>query len=254
MKTKFRLLETGCNTAQVNMGIDESVLKHVSEGKSPPTIRFYSWKPPAVSIGYFQGIEEEVNLESCRKLGVDYIRRITGGGAVYHDKELTYSFIAPEHTPLVPDDILESYKVICGGLISGFGIIGVKAEFAPLNDIVTSGKKISGNAQTRRMSCVLQHGTILLDVDVERMFSLLKVPSEKMKDKLIQNVKERVTSAKLVLGREVGFCEASVAFAKGFSKSLDIRLEKGELSESELDYAYKLAAEKYSTRDWNMKR
>jgi len=249
---KLRLLETGYKPASLNMGVDESILRHVSEGKSPQTIRFYGWMPPAVSIGYFQGIAEEVDLEACSRFGVDCVRRITGGGAVYHDKELTYSFIAPEG--LVPEDILESYRLICGGLISGFDILGIEAEFAPLNDIVTCGRKISGNAQTRRMKCVLQHGTILLDVDVERMFSLLKVPSEKMRDKLVASVKERVTSVRHSLGREVGFDVAEKAFEKGFESALKMKLVKGELSQSELDYAYKLAQEKYSTREWNMRR
>ncbi|MCX6695435.1 MAG: biotin/lipoate A/B protein ligase family protein [Candidatus Altiarchaeota archaeon] len=248
----FRLLETGFDRACVNMGIDESILKHVSEGSSQPTVRLYGWKPPAVSIGYFQGLEEEVDLEACRSLGVDYVRRITGGGAVYHDMELTYSFIARED--YVPKDMLESYKMVCGGLVAGLGILGIEAEFAPLNDIVTGGRKISGNAQTRRMGCVLQHGTILLDVDVERMFALLKVPSEKMRDKLVKNVKDRVTSVNGVLGREIRFEEASQAFATGFSKSLGIKLSKGILSESELDLAYKIAEEKYNSRDWNFKR
>jgi len=236
------------------MGIDESILKHVSEGKSPPTIRFYAWKPPAVSIGYFQGIEEEIDLPACSRMGVDYVRRITGGGAVYHDQELTYSFIAPESSKLVSDDILESYKTICGGIIHGLRILGVESEFAPLNDIVSGGKKISGNAQTRRMNCVLQHGTVLLGVDVDRMFSLLKVPSEKVRDKMIQNVKERVTSVNHSLGREVGFEEAGKALRDGFRNALEISLEDCRLSPSEIDYANKLAKEKYSSRQWNFKR
>jgi len=251
---KFRLLDTGFNKAALNMGIDESILRHVSEGKSLQTIRFYGWSPPAVSIGYFQSLEEEVDLEACKKYGVDCVRRITGGGAVYHDRELTYSFIAPEDNTIVPKDIMESYKTVCSGLIRGLGVLGISSEFAPLNDIIAGGKKISGNAQTRREGCILQHGTILLDVDVERMFMLLKVPSEKMRDKIIQNARERVTSARRMLKAEVPYAEAAKAFEEGFQTALGIEFVKGELSQSELDYAYKIAEEKYSSIGWNQRR
>ena len=249
---KCRYLATGFRSAAWNMGLDEAVLRHVSEGASPATLRFYGWKPRAVSIGYFQSLEEEVDVGECKGRGVDVVRRITGGGAVYHDKELTYSYIAPADT--VPDDILESYRLICGGLIEGFRLLGVEAEFAPLNDIVAGGRKISGNAQTRRMNCVLQHGTILLDVDVKEMFALLKVPSEKMRDKLIAGAAERVTSLKHVLNREVPFNKAAGAFKSGFALALGLELEDGGAGEGELELAGELAEGKYSTLEWNGRR
>jgi lipoate-protein ligase A len=252
MKREFRLLLTGHDTAFMNMAIDEAIMLH--QGRVPPTIRLYGWKPPAVSIGYFQSLEEEVDLEKCREAGVDLIRRITGGGAVFHDNELTYSFITKESDPLVPKEILESYKVICSGIISGLSSLGVRSEFAPLNDIISGGKKISGNAQTRRNHCVLQHGTLLIGVDAKRMFSLLRVPSEKIRRMLIKSAEERVTSIGSLLGRKVSFEETADATAEGFRKSLGIKLVKGELTKSEMKMAKELAEKKYGAKEWNFRR
>ena len=114
---------------------------------------------------------------------MDYVRRITGGGAVFHDNELTYSIVIPESHPQIPKNIIDSYKRICGAIMKGLDKLGIDSKYFPINDILTNNKKISGNAQTRKSKTVLQHGTILMDVDVEKMFSLLKVPDEKIKDK-----------------------------------------------------------------------
>ncbi len=251
---KFRLLLTGYNDAFTNMAIDESVMVHVGQGVSPPTIRLYGWSPPAVSIGYFQGLEEEVDLNRCANLGIDYIRRITGGGAVFHESEVTYSFSILETSLLIPNNVLESYKFICGGIVEGLKELGIDSEFAPLNDIIVNGRKISGSAQTRRNRTILQHGTVLIDTDVEKMFSVLKVPQEKIKDKLIKEVKDRVTSLKGALGREVEFQEVCQALAKGFERSLEIELEKGELTDTELRLAKDINEERYHSEKWNHRR
>ncbi|MBN1502729.1 lipoate--protein ligase family protein [Candidatus Woesearchaeota archaeon] len=250
---QVRLLKTGSNTAFMNMAIDESVLAHVSKGLSIPTLRFYGWKPAAVSIGYFQSMEDEVDVELCKEKGIDCTRRVTGGGAVFHDKEVTYSLIIPENS-FVSNDILESYKQICGGIISGLQLFGIKSEFKPLNDIIAYGKKISGNAQTRRLGCILQHGTIIQSVDVKRMFSILKVPDEKIKDKLIKSVEERVTSVNNILGKEVSFEKIGECLIKGFSSALNLELVEGKLSSSEIGLAERLVKEKYETKEWNFKR
>jgi len=241
---RFRLLDTDYHSGPWNMAVDEAVLKHVSEGKSLPTIRLYRWKPPAVTIGYFQSIELEVDIGYCKKRSYDIIRRLTGGGAVFHDKELTYSIIVKEDSKLVSENILRSYEQLCAGIVYALKRLGIRAEFVPINDIVAevddSKKKISGNAQTRRQGCILQHGTILLDVDVEEMFSILKVPDEKIKDKLIKNVKERVTSLSQVLGKELDEEKLKDALVKGFELELSIKTEPGILSDSE-----KKLAERY---------
>ena len=254
MKEQWRLLQTGYNTAAYNMGIDRAVLVANSEGKAPPTVRFFAWKPPAISIGYFQSLTEEVDLNACEMHGVDYVRRITGGGAVFHDAELTYSIVIPESHSQIPKNIMESYGRICGALIKGLKHLGIESKYVPINDIIADGRKISGNAQTRKLKTVLQHGTILTDVDVDKMFSLLKVPNEKIKDKLIADVKQRVTSIKHVLGKETAFEEVANAMKVGFEKEFNVELIEGTLSQEEMELAKKFEKECFGAKDWNHRR
>lgn len=254
MKEQWRLLKTGVNNAFTNMAVDEAILVANSEGKAPPTVRFYGWEPAAISIGYFQSLEEEVDLSKCRQFGIDYVRRITGGGAVFHEKELTYSIIIPESHPEISKNIMESYGRICGAVMKGLKNLGIESVYAPINDILTNGKKISGNAQTRKARTVLQHGTILMDVDVEKMFSLLKVPNEKIKDKLIADVKQRVTSIKHILGKEISFEKVAEAMKKGFEEEFDVELVEGTLNKEEIELARNFENEKFSTKSWNHRR
>lgn len=233
-----------------NMAIDEAVSNAVSKGESLPTIRFYGWKPSAVSIGYFQSMEKEVRLEECWRLGVDVVRRRTGGGAVYHDcdGEITYSIIAP--MPLFPQDIIESYRVICGWIVDAFSTLGLNAEFKPINDIVLGGKKVSGNAQTRRGGVLLQHGTVLYDLDVRKMFQVLNVSQEKISDKLVASVEERVTSVKRNsrAKKDAVYDALFAAFTARKKWSL------GKYSLKELAEAQELVKSRYSTDEWNFMR
>ncbi len=231
----MKLLKTGFSDACLNMGIDEALMKTCQE----PVLRLYGWKPHAVSIGYFQGLEEEVDLDACKRHGVDVVRRVTGGGAVYHADEVTYSFVTTEFD----GNILDSYKDICAGVLLGLKKIGVDGSFAPLNDLIVGGKKFSGNAQTRRGGVLLQHGTILLSVDVDRMFDLLKVPSEKMKGKLISDVKQRV------VGIAKPFDETVQAVAEGFEEHYGVNFEPMELSVEQMALARQFA-EKYRSAEW----
>ena len=171
---KIRVLETGHNSGSWNMALDEVLINGVKE---VPILKIYGWKPPCVSIGYFQSMNEEVNVEKCKQVGIDCVRRITGGGAVFHESELTYSFISRNY----PQGIMQSYEIVCEMLILTLKKLGFDAKFSPLNDIIVGGRKVCGNAQTRKNGAMLQHGTMLLGVDVEKMFSLLKVPKEKNK-------------------------------------------------------------------------
>jgi lipoate-protein ligase A len=267
----FRLLNTGGHDGFFNMGMDEALLEAVSRGDSPPVLRFYQWMPPAVSVGYFQGLTEEVNSDACKRFGVDLVRRISGGGAVFHHAELTYSIIMPLGHPLAGKTISESYQILCPGLIEGLSLFGIPAQFVPINDIHTGDRKISGNAQTRRMGCVLQHGTVLLDLETDLMFELLKVPPEKTKGKIIREVKERVTSLRAVLGRNVSFEEAVPVFTEGFRRALSLEFipwgaenrgspeaeappEPERPTGAEEARARILAAEKFSSPRWLYKR
>jgi len=247
---KWRVVKLSDYNAFMNMAMDEAVSEAVAEKKSLPTIRFYTWNPSAVSIGYFQSLEQEVNVEKCEELGVDVVRRRTGGGAVYHDDkgEITYSVIAPEN--IMPKGIIESYHVICGWIVDSLKRINIESEFKPINDIITNGKKISGNAQTRRNNIVLQHGTILYDLDVEKMFTVLKVGIEKISDKVIQSVKERVTS--VLDQKKIEREELHKALIDGFTAGKDF--EFSDFNQEEIKRAEELVKEKYETREWNYMR
>lgn len=236
---KIRLIEDGANQAYWNMGVDEAL----TELTPLPTLRLYSWKPPAISIGCFQSLTEEVEVGECNRRGIDIVRRKTGGGAVFHKDELTYSFITNEY----PEDILQSYKLICGAILEGLEEIGVEAKFMPLNDLVIGNKKFSGNAQTRRKGKLLQHGTLMLKVNPELMFSVLRIPGEKIKDKLIKSAKERVTAL------NISFSEAKEALKLGFSKTFDADLIESSLTEKEKELA-KVKAKIYTSQDWLWKR
>lgn len=254
MMEKWRFLMTGAHTAVENMAIDKAILVAHSKGLVPPTVRFYSWMPSAISIGYFQSLTEEIDLNACTTHGVDYVRRITGGGAVFHENELTYSIVVSEDHPSISKHILESYGTICQAIIDGLGFLHIDGQYAPINDILVDGKKISGNAQTRKMKTVLQHGTILLDVDVDKMFSILKVPNEKIKDKLITNVKDRVTSLRHITGNDVSFDTVADAMRRGFEKTFQVSLEPGDLIEEEHILSDEFAVDSFGSESWNHMR
>ena len=240
--SKIRLLESGYNTAALNMAIDEALMESIGQ---MPVLRIYGWQPPAVSIGYFQSIKEEVDLEKCNEIGIDVVRRLTGGGAVLHEFELTYSFITKQY----PRNIMESYRWICEAIVISINRLGFDASFVPLNDIIVKGKKVSGSAQTRRNGVLLQHGTLLLGVDVDKMFCVLKVPSEKLRDKIIKDVKERVTSL-----AGTTFDDMALSLKTNFATKFDANLLADSLSTEEISRARWLAERKYSSKEWNLRR
>lgn len=238
---RIRVLETGHNTALWNMALDEALMNSVNE---VPILRLYGWKPHAISIGYFQSMDQEIDIKRCRHYDIDVVRRMTGGGAVFHDSEVTYSFFTKKY----PQCILESYELICDAVIMAMSKLGFTAKFSPLNDITVDGKKVSGNAQTRKKNTLLQHGTILLKVDVEKMFSVLKVSSEKIRGKEISDVKRRV------IGLNKTFDETVSALKSGFSEKFNAMPVVDKITKEEESEAEKLVKEKYSTHQWNWKR
>jgi len=243
---KWRIIELETHDAYFNMAMDEAISEGIMNGSSPPTIRFYTWKPGAVSIGYFQSMKDEVNLDICKELGIDCIRRWTGGGAVYHDAkgEITYSLIAP--ASLFPKNIIKSYEVICGWIVDGLRTLGIDAVFNPVNDVLVGGKKISGSAQTRRGGILLQHGTVLYDTDLETMFSVLNVSRQKITDKMIQTAQERVTS----ISKHKNMDKNNVYQALLGAFTNDKDYEPGTWKENEIARAKELAEQKYKTKEW----
>ncbi|MEM3420741.1 MAG: lipoate--protein ligase family protein [Candidatus Hadarchaeum sp.] len=250
---RWRLLPLRVDDAFTSMAIDEALLRLNSEGKAPNTVRFWRWYPSAVSLGCFQSLEREVDLEAARRHGVDVVRRITGGGAVFHDYhgELTYSVVCRGDD--LPRDIIESYKVICGGIVRGLENLGLRAEFRPINDVQVNGRKISGSAQTRRWGSVLQHGTILISPDIRLMFELLKVSPEKISDKFISSVFERVTTVERELGKRPSFEQVRKVMTEGFETALNVELSEEEMEKAELDLAAELRP-KYASQEWLRKR
>jgi len=236
---KIRILETEDNIGPWNMAVDEFLLYNCKE----PILRIYGWSKPCISIGYFQNIDE-VNYKKCNEKNVDVVRRITGGGAVFHDMELTYSFV----TKNFPQSILESYKEICEIIIQALKNLGLDAKFSPLNDVTVNEKKVCGNAQTRKNNTLLQHGTILLDVDVEKMFSLLNVPIEKISDKKISDVKNRVA------GISKTFEQVSDALKSAARDVFGCELDPIKLNQEELESCQKLMVKKFSSENWTFRR
>jgi len=198
--SRWRYLDTGFSNGYENMAIDEAIFLSCQQGKSLPTIRFYGWAPPAISLGYFQKVEEAIDMEACAKRGIDVVRRLSGGRAVLHDQELTYSLICPEGIPPFTNNILETYKIISECLISALNNLHLHVNwvtfrnkhrsFAHLHkksascfsspswyEITIDGKKFCGSAQKRGGGVFLQHGSILLELDAEMLAEVL--PSRK---------------------------------------------------------------------------
>jgi lipoyl(octanoyl) transferase len=274
---KWRFIDTGSLSPAMNMAIDEAILTVHSEGKTLPTVRFYTWDPATLSIGYFQKAEKEINFEKVREYGLGFVRRPTGGRAVLHDKELTYSVIVSENYPEMPSQVTEAYRVISNGLLKGFQNLGFhaemvslaseeeKAKYASLGssacfdspswyELVVEGKKVAGSAQTRQKGTILQHGSILLDWDVDMLFNVLNFPSERVKERMKASFLDKAVAINLLGERVVTLEEAKKAFFAGFAEGLEIELVPSELTKEELDLAKELAEQRYGTDEWNYKR
>ncbi|WP_456278316.1 lipoate--protein ligase family protein [Bacillus sp. AK128] len=276
-KKQWRYIYSGSCSPSFNMALDEALLDWHSKGLIPPTIRFYGWNPATLSIGYFQKVEKEIDLDMVKKHNLGFVRRPTGGRGVLHDQELTYSVIVSEEYPGMPKTVTESYRVISEGVLEGFKLLGLDAYFAvPLTDdereslknprsavcfdapswyeLVVEGRKVAGSAQTRQKGVILQHGSILLDIDEDLLFNLFKYPSEKVKERMQRNFKNKAVAINALRDTPVTIEEAIGAFKAGFEKGLDIELEPYELSDAEHQAVLTIANEKYESDEWNFRR
>jgi lipoate-protein ligase A len=260
----WRILKIETFNAAMNMAIDEAILRSCVAEEVPNTLRFYRWKPSAVSIGRFQNLEQEVNLPNCRALGVDVVRRITGGGTVYHDTEgeVTYSVIAKTQE-MGAKDITEVYSRVYAAISEALRMLGIPTDYSPGDakncpNLTVKGKKISGSAQANKGGVVLQHGTLLLDVDLPRMFTLLRVPWANSCLQVVNVAKGKITSVKNELGHKVTPETAANVVAHGFAVALNIQVIENVqslnagLTPKEHELAQKLYKEKYSTNEWNL--
>ncbi|NHM32230.1 lipoate--protein ligase family protein [Neobacillus terrae] len=276
-KEVWRFIDSGNGSPSFNMALDEALLDWHSESKIPPTIRFYGWDPATLSIGYFQKVEKEINMEAVKEHKLGFVRRPTGGRGVLHEHELTYSVIVSEDYPDMPKTVTEAYRVISEGILKGFHHLGLEAYFAvpktqderdslknPRSavcfdapswyELVVEGRKVAGSAQTRQKGVILQHGSILLDLDEDKLFSLFKYPSDKVKERMQRAFKSKAVAINEISPRRISIEEAKEAFFKGFSEGLDIELVPYELTEEELHYVNKIAKERYENDEWNFKR
>jgi lipoate-protein ligase A len=255
----WRLIKLETGNACRNMAIDEAILRARIAGRVPNTLRFYRWKPSAISIGRFQRASEEVYLEACRRLRVDVVRRITGGGTVYHDYkgEITYSVVVREKD-VGSKDVISAYNMVCGGLVAAAKILGVTADFNPGNpeqcpNITIDRRKFSGSAQLRRKGALLQHGTFLVQTDLKKMFTFLKVPWAKSSEDVVRVAQERLTSIEGELQTSISNEEAHEALTRGFQKALNAEFVEGDLTSQEESLAEGLCRRKYATDAWNFK-
>jgi lipoyltransferase/lipoate-protein ligase len=252
----WRLLPLETNNAFMNMAIDEAILKSRITELVPNTLRFYSWQPSAVSVGKNQNPQNEVYLDSCKELGVDVIRRISGGGTVYHDfeGEVTYSVVA-KTSDLGTADLTTIYYKIYEAITDALRLLGVPADFSSGDakncpNLTVKGKKISGSSQTITHGVVLQHGTILRSVDLPKMFQLLKLKNANC-SQAADIAKRKITSIQDELGHKVMPETVANALAQGFRAILKIQLGKGQITPTELEIANKLYKEKYTKNLWN---
>ena len=252
---KWRKLPLEVRNGFWNMALDEAILSKAIEKNVPNTLRFYKWKPSTASIGRNQSLRNEIDIEFARERGFNVVRRITGGGAVFHDetRELTYSIVCPikKLEALGAKKVIEQFEIITQGIILGLTNYGLKPEKDIIHcpAILLNGKKFSGNAQVRRKGFILQHGTILLDFDPELMYSVLKAPENVGKSRMVRSVRSKCIGIKNHIGN---YDEAKLinSLERGFQMSLGIELEGGTFTEGEKNLAEMLVKDKYSNIKW----
>jgi lipoate-protein ligase A len=271
---KWRFLDTGFLNAHENMAIDEAIFISCRQKKAPPTIRIYGWTPPAVSLGYFQKAENAVDVEACKKRGVDVVRRLSGGRAVLHHRELTYSIICREGTPPFGSSVLKTYKTISESLIRTLEDLGLAVQWVTSREkhtpvqspdktascfsspswyeITVEGKKICGSAQKRGGGVLLQHGSLLIEYDPELLAEVLV--SKKGKEEFLSEIESTTTALNHHLPQQIDFRQLKELVLKNFEDQLQISLTPGELSENESQLKTHLLKKKYATDEWNLHR
>ncbi|WP_280768409.1 lipoate--protein ligase family protein [Salipaludibacillus daqingensis] len=260
-----------------NMALDEKLMEWHRNKELPPIIRFYGWSPATLSVGYFQHIEKEINLDAVKTNKLGFVRRATGGRGVLHDDELTYSVIVSEDHPAMPETVTEAYRVISEGLLEGFRRLNLQAEFSiprsteekenlknPRSSVcfdapswyemVVEGRKVAGSAQTRQKGIILQHGSIILSIDVEKLFDLFIFPNEKVRRRMQQGFHKKAVAINDILEQTVSLEKVKEAFKEGFESGLNIELKTYSLTNNQELEVHELMEKKYSLDSWNYKR
>ncbi|MDO9515821.1 MAG: biotin/lipoate A/B protein ligase family protein, partial [Syntrophales bacterium] len=240
---------------------------HRQKGE-PPVLRFYGWERPAVSIGYFQNAEEEIDCAYCRGKGIDIVRRPTGGKAVLHGNDLTYSLVAGESVPPFSPDVVETYRIISGCIIRGLSKAGIEVQIVEegrggagstegfcfatsyKNELLAGGRKICGSAQMRARGVFLQHGSVLIDLDPLAVCAAIGKTKDAAR---AQKIEAAVTSVRETMGGDISMDDLCRDIAAGFEEVLNIRLVESELSPEEEALKDRLLDDKYMRDEWNMK-
>jgi lipoate-protein ligase A len=267
--TTWRLLQTPPARGAWNMAVDEAVLEHIHRGAALPTLRLYAWDPPCLSLGHAQPFAD-VDLECLQQRGWELVRRLTGGRAILHTDELTYSVIAPADEPRVAGTVLESYNRLAQALLAAARELGLPVEIeehaasaasgASTNpvcfevpssyEITANGRKLIGSAQARKREGVLQHGSLPLFGDLRRITAALVFAGEPARQAAAARLLKRAATVESALGRSVDWETAAQAFIRAFEQELGLKFERAELSASESKRAEELVREKYAHPSW----
>jgi len=261
-KTPWRLIEEGKGDGSVNMITDKAILLACHEGKVPPTLRLYGWNRPTLSLGYLQNVTLQVNTELCQTLNIPIVKRPTGGRAILHNDELTYSVIAPTSHPSFFGGLRQTFEVISTALLKSLsqleihevclkrdGRYGDKrlevkspACFASFNlfEIAVKNRKLIGSAQRRTKNAFLQHGSILIDMDRELLNSLLLFDDIEKGRSHLEYLSNKTITLNEVCERTVKFEEVEKAFREGFSETFLEGFSLGGLTKFESELQKKM--------------
>lgn len=272
MTEQWLFIDSGFGTPAFNMALDEALLNWHSQGRIPPVLRFYGWEPAGLSLGYFQKTKGKIDVDAAKRHGYGIVRRPTGGLAVLHDKELTYSVIISESHEKMPASVSGAYRVLSKGLLEGYRHLGIAADLAipdgPIGktgtavcfeepswyELVIDGKKAAGSAQTRQKGVILQHGSIPIDIDENALFDLFIYANERVRERARKAFGQKAVAINQVAQSPFTLEETKEAFRKGFAKGLDLDLLPYEPEHELLEEAHRLAEEKYENDTYTFSR
>ncbi len=232
----------------MHVALDEVIAREVAAGERPPTLRFWDWDSPLVVIGSFQSVRNEVDPDGADRHGIDVVRRVSGGGAMFMEPGncITYSLVVP--SSLVEGLSFErSYTFLDEWVIGALADVGVNAHFVPLNDIASDQGKIGGAAQKRfAAGAVLHHVTMSYDIDADKMLEVLRIGREKMSDKGTKSANKRVDPMR----SQTGMTREAILESFAASFAARYRSTPSDYTAAELDEATRLVEEKFSTPEW----